>query len=453
MKNELKSLHLNRKKIYMDPVLIKVIQFFLSLSLLIVLHELGHFIPARLFGTRVEKFFLFFDIKFALFRKKIGETVYGIGWLPLGGYVKISGMIDESMDKEQMQQPPQAWEFRSKPAWQRLIIMLGGVIVNLVLGVLIYVMILFTWGKNILTPTDVPNGLEASSLVEELGFRDGDIILSFDGVPLDNLNDASKILLVRSPQSARVLHADGTEENITIPDDFDQELFRSGERPFSPLVLAEIGSVEPSSPAALAGLLPGDMIRAIDGIPINSWSEVRGVFTSYEGTEATLGIARDGRTRDVQVAVREDNTIGIRVLIPEMSRTEITYNFGESIVEGVRYGYWTLYDYVAQFKFVFTKEGASQLGGFGTIGSLFPGAWDWQAFWHTTALISIILAFMNVLPIPALDGGHVMFLVYEILTGRKPHDRVMEIAQMIGIFLLLGLFVYANANDVVRFLT
>ena len=437
----------------MDPVLIKVIQFFLSLSLLIVLHELGHFIPARMFGTRVEKFFLFFDIKFALFKKKIGETVYGIGWLPLGGYVKISGMIDESMDKEQMQQPPQPWEFRSKPAWQRLIIMLGGVTVNLILGVLIYIMIMFVWGKSILTQADVSNGLEASPVAEQLGFRDGDIILSFDGVPLENLNDASKILLVRSPETARVLHADGTEESIAIPEDFGQQLFKSGERPFSVFVLAEIETVEPGSPAEEAGLMSGDIIRAINGTAIDSWSEVRGFFTSYKETEAILGVERDGLTTDVQVAVREDNTIGIRVVLPEIQTTDITYDVDQSIVEGIRYGYWTLYDYIAQFKFVFTKEGASQLGGFGTIGSLFPGTWDWQAFWHTTALISIILAFMNVLPIPALDGGHVMFLAYEMITGRKPHDRVMEIAQMVGIFLLLGLFVYANANDVVRFLT
>ena len=299
-KNELKRLHLNLKKKYMDPVLIKVIQFFLSLSLLIVLHELGHFIPARMFGTRVEKFFLFFDIKFALFKKKIGETVYGIGWLPLGGYVKISGMIDESMDKEQMQQPPQPWEFRSKPAWQRLIIMLGGVTVNLILGVLIYIMIMFVWGKSILTQADVSNGLEASPVAEQLGFRDGDIILSFDGVSLENLNDAFRILLVRSPETARVLRSDGTEESIAIPKDFGQQLFKSGEQPFSVFVLAEIETVEPGSPAEEAGLMSGDIIRAINGTAMDSWSEVRGFFNSYENTEATLGVERDGVTTDIQ---------------------------------------------------------------------------------------------------------------------------------------------------------
>jgi regulator of sigma E protease len=313
-------------------------------------------------------------------------------------------------------------------------------------------MIMFVWGKTIVTGSNVPNGLEVSPLVEELGFRDGDVILSFDGAPLENLNDASRILLVRSPETARVRHADGTTETIAIPDDFGQQLFASGERPFSALVLAKIMSVESESPAEQAGLLSGDIIRGINGEDINSWQEVLQTFADYDKSEVALRVERDGLINSYSMAVREDNTIGIRVESPDVSATELTYSLDESIVEGIRYGYWTLYDYVAQFKFVFTKQGASQLGGFGTIGSLFPGTWDWQAFWHTTALISIILAFMNVLPIPALDGGHVMFLAYEMITGRKPHDRVMEVAQMIGIFLLLGLFVYANANDLIRFL-
>ena len=436
----------------MEIFLIKTGQLILSLSILIILHELGHFIPARLFGTRVEKFFLFFDIKFALFKKKIGETVYGIGWLPLGGYVKISGMIDESMDKEQMQQPPQTWEFRSKPAWQRLIIMLGGVTVNLILGFLIYIMIMFIWGKTIYTESNVPYGLKVSPTVEKLGFQDGDVILSFDGVPLENLNDASKILLVRSPETARVRHIDGSTETIAIPDDFGQQLFASGERPFSALVLAKIISVESESPAKQAGLLSGDIILGINGEDISSRKELLKKLEENNKPKIQLRVEREGLINSYSMAVREDKTIGIRLESTDVSATELNYSLGESIVEGIRYGYWILYDYVAQFKFVFTKQGASQLGGFGTIGSLFPGTWDWQAFWHTTALISIILAFMNVLPIPALDGGHVMFLVYEMITGRKPHDRVMEVTQIIGIFLLLGLFVYANANDLIRFL-
>jgi regulator of sigma E protease len=436
----------------MDPVFIKGIQLILSLSLLIVLHELGHFIPARLFGTRVEKFFLFFDVKFALFKKKIGETVYGIGWLPLGGYVKISGMIDESMDNEQMAQPAQPWEFRSKPAWQRLIIMLGGVTVNLLLGFLIYIMIMFVWGKTIVQEEAIPNGLETTPVVEQLGFRDGDVILSIDGKPQENVLDALKVFMVRSPETVLVRHADGTEETLSIPNDIGQQLFQSGERPFLPLRPAKIGFVADDSPAALAGLLEGDLLVSINGTTISSWSNVLEVFAANTQKSVELGIEREGLLITQTVDVRENNTIGIGVSKADISLTKLTYSFEESIIEGIHYGYWTLYDYVAQFKFVFTKQGASQLGGFGTIGSLFPGEWDWQAFWHTTALISIILAFMNVLPIPALDGGHVMFLTYEIITGRKPHDKVMEVAQMIGIFLLLGLFVYANANDLIRFL-
>ena len=437
----------------MELFLIKAGQLILSLSILIILHELGHFIPARFFGTRVEKFFLFFDVKFALVKKKIGETVYGIGWLPLGGYVKISGMIDESMDKEQMKQPAQPWEFRSKPAWQRLIIMLGGVTVNLILGFLIYIMIMFVWGKAVITENNLPNGFEVSPLVKELGFRDGDVILSFDDQPLENLNDASKIMMVRSPRTATVRHSDGVEEKLYIPKDFSNKLFEFGElRPFSILVPPIIGEVETRSPADFEGLMSGDIINSINGDKVESWNEVKQALTSNDNSKVELSVKRNELINNYSIQPREDNTIGIRVESPKVSYTDISYNLEQSVIEGISYGYWILYDYIAQFKFVFTKQGVSQLGGFGAIGSLFPAKWDWQAFWHTTALISIILAFMNVLPIPALDGGHVMFLTYEMITGRKPNDRFMEIAQMIGIFLLLGLFVYANANDLIRFL-
>ena len=436
----------------MDPLVIKIIQFFLSLSLLIVLHELGHFIPARLFGTRVEKFFLFFDIKFALFKKKIGDTVYGIGWLPLGGYVKISGMIDESMDKEQMQQPPKPWEFRSKPAWQRLIIMLGGVTVNLILGFAIYMLIMFVWGKSIISQEDLPYGLTATPVVEALGFQNGDRVLAIDGEPLEDAGDVFRYILMRSPQTALVQHADGTKETLRITEDIDTQLFESGERPFTAYIPSTIGSVTVASPAAEAGLSEGDVIRSVNGYAIGSWPELLRYMQSQTRPIVSLEVQRGSDLQSFEVAVDENGEIGIGRLPYDFAPTTLEYSFIESLKEGFWYGYDTLYDYVAQFKFVFTKKGASQLGGFGTIGSLFPGTWDWQAFWHTTALISIILAFMNVLPIPALDGGHVMFLLYEIVTGRKPHDKVLEVAQLIGIVLLLGLFIYANANDVLRYL-
>ena len=436
----------------MDPIVIKIIMFILSLSLLIVLHELGHFIPARMFGTRVEKFFLFFDVKFALFKKKIGDTVYGIGWLPLGGYVKISGMIDESMDKEQMQQPPQPWEFRSKPAWQRLIIMLGGVTVNLVLGFAIYMLIMFTWGKTIVKQDDLPYGLTATPVVEALGFQNGDRVLAFDGQPLEDAGDVFRYMLMRSPQTALVEHADGNQETIKIPEDIDTQLFKSGERPFYAYYPSILGVVTEDSPAAVAGLLEGDVIRSVNGYAISSWPEFTRYMESQTKPEISLEIQRADDLMSLDIPVDAEGKIGVGPLPLDITSTKLSYSITESIEEGFWYGYYTLYDYVAQFKFVFTKQGVSQLGGFGTIGSLFPGAWDWQAFWHTTALISIILAFMNVLPIPALDGGHVMFLLYEMITGRKPHDKVLEVAQMIGIILLLGLFIYANANDVMRFL-
>jgi len=434
----------------MSPFVVKAIQLLMSLSLLIILHELGHFIPARIFKTRVEKFFLFFDVKFALFQKKIGETTYGIGWLPLGGYVKISGMIDESMDTEQMQQPAQPWEFRSKPAWQRLIIMLGGVTVNLILGFLIYMMILFVWGKNTLYSEALPLGLDPSPIAEEIGFKAGDRLITVDGKQLDNVLEVNKFLFLRSVESVTVEHADGRTEQLAIPDDFGKRMFESGELiPFSPVSLAVLDSVIPKSPAANAGLLPNDKILSIDGIQVQNWSDFKDEMTNESRTIA-LVYERNRSQDTLQITTDIDGTLGVFPQLPGVSFTNESLNLGESISEGFIYGYWTLHDYVAQFQYIFTQKGASQLGGFGAIGNMFPSTWNWKGFWASTALISIILAFMNILPIPALDGGHVMFLAYEIITGRKPNDKFMEYAQMFGFFLLLALVLYANGNDLYR---
>ena len=434
----------------MSPFVVKAIQLLMSLSLLIILHELGHFIPARIFKTRVEKFFLFFDVKFALFQKKIGETTYGIGWLPLGGYVKISGMIDESMDTEQMQQPAQPWEFRSKPAWQRLIIMLGGVTVNLTLGFLIYMMILFVWGKNTLYSEALPLGLDPSPIAEEIGFQSGDRLITVDGKPLDNVLEINKFLFLRSVESVTVKHTDGSTEQLAIPDDFGKRMFESGELiPFSPATLAILDSVIPNSPAAKAGLLPNDKILSIDGIPIQNWGDFKDEMTNESRTIAM--VYERNRSQDtLQLTTDIDGTLGVYPKLPGVSFTNESLNLAESISEGFSYGYWTLHDYVAQFQYIFTQKGASQLGGFGAIGNMFPSTWNWKGFWASTALISIILAFMNILPIPALDGGHVMFLAYEIITGRKPNDKFMEYAQMFGFFLLLALVLFANGNDLYR---
>ena len=437
----------------MEPIVMKGIQLLLSLSILIVLHELGHFIPAKIFKTRVEKFFLFFDVKFALFKKKFGDTVYGIGWLPLGGYVKISGMIDESMDKEQMQQPPQPWEFRTKPTWQRLIIMLGGVTVNLILGFLIYMMILFVWGKNTLPNTAMPLGLGVSPLAKEIGFEKGDQILSVDGKPLEVALDINKMLLIRSVRVVQVERANGIKVSIPIPENIGDRMFTSGQiNILYPRNPALIDSFWTEKGAYSSGMKVGDKIITANGVLIEDWGDLR-AFNADKANQTVQYVIERNQTRDtLNVVLDAEGKMGV---IPRNSIniSQVDLSLAESITEGFSYGYWTLYDYVAQFKYVFTKKGASQLGGFGAIGSLFPATWDWRAFWASTAFISIILAFMNLLPIPALDGGHVTFLLYEMVSGRKPNDKFMEYAQMVGFFLLLALVIYANGNDLFRFLS
>ena len=435
----------------MEPFLMKGIQLLLSLSLLIILHELGHFIPARIFKTRVEKFYLFFDVKFSLFKKKIGETVYGIGWLPLGGYVKISGMIDESMDTKQMQEPPKEWEFRSKPAWQRLIIMLGGVTVNLILGFLIYIMILFVWGKNILPNSSLTMGLGVTPLAEKVGFEEGDQILLVDGKKLDIALDINKLLLIRGVKKVEVERANGRQEIIQIPEDIGNRMFESGELsilyPRSPAI---VDSVLTDRPAIQAGIKSGDKIISANGVKIDDWKDLSIFNTDNANQIVNYVVVRNESIDTLYMRLDDKGKMGV---MPKniIKLDQIQLSLSESIIEGFSYGYWTLYDYVAQFKYVFTKKGASQLGGFGAIGSLFPDTWNWKGFWASTAFISIILAFMNLLPIPALDGGHVMFLIYEIVSGRKPNDKFMEYAQMAGFFLLLALVIYANGNDLFRF--
>ncbi len=439
----------------MSPFAVKAIQLILSLSILIVLHELGHFIPAKLFKTRVEKFYLFFDVKFSLFKKKIGETVYGIGWLPLGGYVKISGMIDESMDKEQMAQPPKPWEFRSKPAWQRLIIMLGGVTVNIIVGFVIYMGILYFYGRNITTNDDIPQGFAVAEQFREYGFRDGDHILTVNGEPLQDVMEINRYILLRDVETVTVKHEDGTVETLDIPENAGTKMFQNDTHfPFTPRRLAVIDTVLPDYPAYEAGLQKDDKIISVNGTPIKYYDQFR-ALTLNDG-ENTIVVARGDSRDTLRIIPNEEGLIGInsfgRDIINQIGKTQIKYSLGESIVGGIGFGYHTLKDYVKQFKYVFTKKGATQVGGFGAIGSLFPDVWDWQSFWATTALISIILAFMNILPIPALDGGHVMFLLYEIVTGRKPNDKFMEYAQMVGFFILIALVLFANGNDIYRWL-
>ena len=437
----------------MEVFLIKAFQLILSLAILVVLHELGHFIPAKIFKTRVEKFYLFFDVKFSLFKKKIGETVYGIGWLPLGGYVKISGMIDESFDKEQMSKPPQPWEFRSKPTWQRLIIMLGGVTVNLIVGFALYMMILFVWGKDYVPQENMPNGFDPSPVAIEIGFEQGDKLVDVDGEPLENVLDINRNLFLRPVEYVTVKRTDGTIEEINIPEDFGSKMFKSGQyRPLNPLISATIDSVF-GSPAINAGINSGDKIIRVNDDNINTWQEFVQWIDNNDNDIINVALQRGNSIYETPVKRNDDGTIGVSLLDTGIEVVHIDLSLTESIAEGFDYGYWTLYDYVSQFQFVFTKQGASQLGGFGTIGGLFPAQWDWRNFWSTTALISIILAFMNILPIPALDGGHVMFLCYEMVTGRKPSDKFLEYAQVIGFFLLIALVLYANGNDLFRWIS
>ncbi len=438
----------------MSPFFVKAIQLLLSLSILIVLHELGHFIPAKLFKTRVEKFYLFFDVKFSLFKKKIGETVYGIGWLPLGGYVKIAGMIDESMDKEQMAGPPQPWEFRSKPAWQRLIIMLGGVTVNIILGFLIFMAIIFTWGTNHVGFNDLPSGFAVHESFEKLGFEDGDRLLAVNGKELEDVTDINHYLFMRDVKDISVLHPSGQKETIQIPEDIGSTMFESGVlRPFSPIIPPVLDSIVQGTPADKSGLQKGDKILSVNDQTVHYWSDFN-TLKAADTTKSALKIVylRNGVENSINVTPDEEGTIGV---YPKINYTiqHKDYSFTQSITAGFDFGYWTLHDYVAQFKYVFTKKGASQVGGFGAIGNLFPDAWDWRAFWGTTAFISIILAFMNILPIPALDGGHVMFLLYEIIAGRKPNDKFMEYAQLIGFVILIALLLFANGNDIYRAIT
>jgi regulator of sigma E protease len=432
-------------------VLIKASQFILSLSLLIVLHELGHFIPAKLFKTRVEKFYLFFDYKFSLFKKRVGETVYGIGWIPLGGYVKIAGMIDESMDTEQMKLPPKPWEFRSKPAWQRLIIMLGGVLVNFILGILIYIMITFVWGVDQVKPNDVKYGFAVHESFKTFGFEDGDKILKFDGVEPVDVTDINKHLFLRNLQSVEVLHQDGTKEVIAIPEDIGSAMWEQGVmEPFNVRLSTVIDSIRTGSPAELAGLRKNDEVLAVNGSAVAFWHEFSEKVLSSEGT-LTLTVRRDGQTIEQELIPEADRRIGVYPTAEgAITVSKKNYTFLESIPKGNDLALWTLRDYVTQFKYVFTKKGATSIGGFIAIGNIFPATWSWKAFWGITAFLSIMLGFMNLLPIPALDGGHVVFTLYEILTGRKPHDKFLEYAQITGFIILIGLLLLANGNDIVK---
>lgn len=442
----------------METFLIRTLQLVMSLSLLVIIHEGGHFLFARLFKTRVEKFCLFFDPWFTLFKfkPKNSETEYGIGWLPLGGYVKIAGMIDESMDLEQMKQPMQPWEFRAKPAWQRLLIMVGGVLFNFLLALFIYSMILFKWGDEYIPVQQVPLGMDFNETAKAVGFQDGDILLSADGVPFERY-DGDLLTSIVDARQVSVLR-NGKEASVYIPDDMMNRLLADSVRFASFRFPFVIDSVVAGRPAALAGLQAGDSITEMDGKRIAYFDFKEEMIRRQKNNDAsheiTLTYVRNGVTDTLALTTDANYEIGIMArtatdkLLPVIRKE---YSFFSSFPAGIALGVSTLKGYVGQMKYLFSKEGAKQLGGFGTIGSIFPATWDWHQFWYMTAFLSIILAFMNILPIPALDGGHVLFLLYEIIARRKPSDKFMERAQMVGMFLLFGLLLWANFNDILRY--
>ena len=437
----------------METFLIKAAQLMLSLSILVFIHELGHFFFSRLFKVRVEKFYLFFDPWFSLFKykPKNSDTEYGIGWLPLGGYVKIAGMIDESMDKEQMAQPEQPWDFRSKPAWQRLLIMTAGVINNFLLALVIYAMIAFVWGETVLPIKNIGNGIVYGEVAQNAGFRDGDIPLTADGKTLYDFSGET-IRAMAEAHEVEVMR-NGEVVKLTLPDDLMLQLIGANQRFASCRMPVVVQNAVAGYGAAKAGMQEGDSIIAVNGTATPDYTDFTAALGSHMGASADISFVRNGEEMTLPVAVNDKGQIGIS-LVPAsvFYPTEtIYYGFFESIPKGIKKGFNTLAGYVGDFKYVFTKEGANSLGGFGTIGSIFPSTWNWEAFWEMTAFLSIILAFMNILPIPALDGGHVLFLLYEVIARRKPNEKFMEYAQITGMVLLFALLIYANLNDVIRF--
>ena len=440
-------------------IAIKLSQFLLSLSLLIILHELGHFIPAKLFKTRVEKFYLFFDIKFSLLKKKIGETEYGIGWLPLGGYVKISGMIDESMDKEQMALPPQPWEFRSKPAWQRLIIMLGGVTVNFILAFVIYIGMTFYYGELYLKNSELKDGIAVTSKVgEELGFKTGDKILAIDGETITRFNEVpNKLLFAKSVDIER----NGAKQTIALPVDLIKKVMGGEKRPFigwrEPFA---VGLVDDKS-ANKNNLKPKDIVLRMGEQSTPYTDQVIAYAEAHKGQTVAAVVLRNEVETPVNLQINAQGKIGVyqaRLGVESLEKlgiynfTEQHYSFFESIPVGLQKGKDQVLGYGKQLKAIFNPEtGAYKgVGGFKAIFDIFPKTWSWEVFWSITAILSIMLGVMNLLPIPALDGGHVVFLLYELVSGKKPSDKFLENAQMVGFVMLITLLVFANGNDIYK---
>ena len=495
----------------MSTFWIRFFQLVLSLTILVVFHEFGHYLFSRLFGVRVDKFYAFFNPRFSIFRiKKVNgkirvkffaknvpdsyeeekhynfegkeeitykpidleslpeddwrrspeNTEFGVGWVPFGGYCKIAGMIDESMDIAAMKQEPKPWEFRTKAAWQRLLIMVGGVLFNLILAFFVYSMVLFKWGDSYVPAQGLKHGMEFNEQAKSIGFRDGDIIIATDGKPTSAF-DGDLYRAIAAASKATVLR-DGQKVEIDIPEELSLFDF-TREVPFvsilSPMVIDSVITDEGFCGAYSAGLVAGDTILTVNGMNAATWTSFQTIISdlrtraenAYVSRELGIVIGRPGMGRDTLKVTADDNfRLGIVHYTDEYEPVYIEYGFWSSIPAGIRYGWNTLKGYVGDFRYVFTKEGAKSLGGFGTIGKIFPEKWNWHAFWLMTAFLSIILAFMNILPIPALDGGYVLFLLVEVVTGKKPGDKFLEVANTIGMIILFGLLIFANLNDIIR---
>ena len=448
----------------MEIFLIRAMQLMLALSLLVLIHEFGHFLFARIFKVKVDKFYLFFDWKFSLFKwkPKNSDTEYGIGWIPLGGYCKIAGMIDESMDTEQLNKPAEPWEYRSKPAWQRLLIIVGGVMFNLILAVLIYSMVLFTWGDYYIDMHTMDNGFVFNETAKNIGFKDGDRIIEFDGKEahkfyLDKVRSVNTFRSICDADEVTVLR-EGKEVAIAIPDTLGLLNMNNGGLFLSMKILPVVDSLVIGGIAHNAGIRAGDSILSIDGTAIASWQMIKGVaerIKSEKKENFAIEVMRDSivtlTATVTDTADEEPLQLGIFSKSSDYPFIHNEYGFFESFPAGVDFGLNVLRGYVSDFQYVFTSDGAKSVGMFASIGSLFPAAWDWHEFWLMTAFLSIILAFMNILPIPALDGGHALFLLVEIITGKQPSDKFLERAQMFGMLIILALFILATYNDLMRF--
>jgi regulator of sigma E protease len=443
-------------------VVIQISQLLLSLSLLIILHEIGHFVFARLFKTRVEKFYLFFNPWFSIFKIKRGETEYGLGWLPLGGYVKISGMLDESLDKEQLKKPPQPYEFRSKTTWQRLLIMLGGVIVNLILGFIIYSMILFVWGEKFLPNKNLKDGVWCvDSIAYNIGFRNGDKIVSINDNQIERFDDIFKSVLFGG--KVEVIR-NNERKTFLLPEDFIKKIIdKRSVILFYPRIPFIIKEIPDTSVNSKSDLKPKDQVVGIYGKSFTYYDEYQTIIDTLNPGVVNLELIRNGERKTVTALLNQNKKLEIFNFIPDLEELEKlgfyqletnTFTFLQAIPAGFKLAKEKLTFYIKQFKLIFDfKTGAYKgLGGFGTIGGLFPKTWSWEIFWEITAFLSLILAFMNVLPIPALDGGHVIFLIYEMITGRKPSEKFLEYAQIAGMILILSLLVFANLNDILRWI-